>query len=55
MTNEERVRALLVNLKQQTWDVEPQYRIEKEDAQALIETFSEKYPWFKNNCKAESK
>ncbi len=44
-TNEERVRALLVNLKNWSWDVEPQYRIEKEDADALLEDYSEKYTW----------
>ena len=37
MTSKERVRALLGNLKNWSWDVEPQFRIEKEDADALRE------------------
>ena len=37
MTREERVRALLGNLKNWTWDVFPQFRIEKEDSEALRE------------------
>lgn len=35
MTTEERVRALLGNLKNWSWDVFPQFRIEKEEAEAL--------------------
>ena len=37
MTPTERVRALLGNLKNWSWDIEPQFRIEKEDADALRE------------------
>lgn len=35
MTRDERVRALLGNLKNWSWDVVPQFRIEKEDSDAL--------------------
>ncbi len=35
LTNRERVRALLGNLKNWSWDVEPQFRVEKEDSDAL--------------------
>ena len=35
MTNNERIRALIGNLKNWSWDVNPQFRIEKEDADAL--------------------
>ena len=35
VTEYERVRALLGNLKNWSWDVEPQFRIEKEDSDAL--------------------
>lgn len=35
ITEEERVRALLGNLKNWSWDVEPQFRIEREDSNAL--------------------
>lgn len=37
LTREERVRALLGNLKNWSWDVTPQFRIEQEDAEALRE------------------
>ena len=37
LTNEERIRALICNLKNMDWTVNPQYRIEKEDAAALLE------------------
>lgn len=37
MNTTERVRALLGNLKNWSWDIEPQFRIEKEDADALRE------------------
>lgn len=39
MTNEERLRALIGNLKNYDWSVLSQFRIEKEDAQALIDYF----------------
>lgn len=35
MTTKERIRALFGNLKNWSWDVNPQFRIEKEDADAL--------------------
>lgn len=35
MNKKERIRALIGNLKNWSWDVEPQFRIEKEDAEAL--------------------
>ena len=37
MTAEERVRALIGNLKNWNWDICQQFRIEKEDADALRE------------------
>ena len=37
LTNEERIRALFGNLKNWDWTVFPQYRLEKEDAAALME------------------
>lgn len=37
LTNEERIRALLGNLKNWDWSIFPQYRLEKEDAAALME------------------
>ena len=35
MTKKERIRALIGNLKNWSWDIYPQFRIEKEDAEAL--------------------
>lgn len=35
MNKKERIRALIGNLKNWSWDIEPQFRIEKEDAEAL--------------------
>ena len=37
LTNVERVRALLGNLKNHPWDIYPQFKVEKEDAEALRE------------------
>lgn len=37
LTNEERIRALKCNLKNFDWTVTPQFRLEKEDAEALLE------------------
>ena len=37
MMQMDRVRALLGNLKNWSWDIAPQYRIEKEEATALLE------------------
>ena len=36
LTNEERIRALRCNLKNFDWTVSPQFRLEKEDAEALL-------------------
>ncbi|MBR4396477.1 MAG: hypothetical protein IKS93_01325 [Methanobrevibacter sp.] len=36
LTNEERIRALIGNLKNWDWSIFPQYRLEKEDAAALM-------------------
>lgn len=36
LTDQERLLALCCNLKNWSWDVSPQYRLEKEDAQALL-------------------
>ena len=41
LTTKERIRSLVGNLKNWSWDVNPQFRIEKEDADALIEYFRE--------------
>ncbi len=35
ITHKERIRALIGNLKHNDWDIFPQFRIEKEDAEAL--------------------
>ncbi len=35
MNKKERIRALIGNLKNWSWDIYPQFRIEKEDAEAL--------------------
>lgn len=37
LTTDERIRALISNLKNFNWNVIPQYRLEKEDAVALLE------------------
>lgn len=36
LTDEERIRALKGNLKNWDWGINPQYRLEKEDAEALL-------------------
>lgn len=36
MTDEERLRALFGNLKNWSWDIYPQYKMEKEDAEVLL-------------------
>ena len=36
LTNEERIRALRCNLKNYDWSVSPQFRLEQEDAEALL-------------------
>ena len=40
LTNEERLRAIRCNLKNHDWDIFPQYKIEKEDAVALLEVLN---------------
>ena len=42
LTKEERLRALIGNLKNNTCDVFPKFPIEKEDAEVLIEYYREK-------------
>ena len=37
LTNEERIRALIGNLKNWDWSIFPQFRLEKEDAAALMD------------------
>ncbi len=41
LTKEERLRALLGNLKNWSWDVYPQFKIEKEDAEVLLDATKE--------------
>lgn len=41
LTAEERLRALLGNLKNWSWDVYPQFKIEKEDAEVLLNATEE--------------
>ena len=41
MTDEERLRALFNNLKSQVWEVNPQYKIEREDAEVLLNATKE--------------
>ena len=36
MSDKERIRALLGNIKNWSWDVFPKFPIEKEDAEALL-------------------
>ncbi len=35
MTKTERIRALIGNIKNWSWDIYPQFRMEREDAEAL--------------------
>lgn len=37
LTNKERIKALICNLKNYDWDIFPVYRLEREDALALYE------------------
>lgn len=39
LTDEERLRALIGNLKNWSWDVCQQFKIEKEDADVLIKYY----------------
>lgn len=41
MTDEERLRALFGNLKSWGWTVFPQYKIEREDAEVLLDATKE--------------
>ena len=41
LTDEERLRALFGNLKNWSWDVSPQFKIEKEDAEVLLNATKE--------------
>ena len=41
LTREERLRALLGNLKNYSWDVYPQFKLEKEDAEVLLDATKE--------------
>lgn len=41
LTKEERLRALFGNLKNHSWDVYPQFKIEKEDAEVLLNATKE--------------
>lgn len=40
LTNEERIRALICNLRNWDWSVLPQFRLEKEDGEALLRMLS---------------
>lgn len=40
LTTDERIRALIGNLKNYDWTVYPQYRLEREDAAALLEVLN---------------
>lgn len=41
LTDRERLRALLGNIKNHPWDVVPQFKLEKEDADVLLEATKE--------------
>ena len=41
LTREERLRALFGNLKNYSWDVYPQFKLEKEDAEVLLDATKE--------------
>ena len=41
LTAEERLRALFGNLKNHSWDVYPQFKLEKEDAEVLLNATEE--------------
>ena len=40
LTHEERLRALLGNIKNWSWDIYPKFSLDKEDAQALLDYFN---------------
>jgi len=41
LTSEERVRALLNNIRSWSWDIYPKFTIDREDAKALREYFKD--------------
>lgn len=41
LTKAERLRAIMGNIKNWSFDVNPQYRIEQEDAQVLLEALKD--------------
>lgn len=41
LTKRERLRALFGNIKNHPWDVIPQFKLEKEDADVLLEATKE--------------
>ncbi len=41
LTTEERIRALICNLKNWDWSVSPQYRLEQEDSEALMKVLGQ--------------
>ena len=41
LTKAERLRALVGNVKNWSFDVEPQFRLEKEDAKVLLEALQD--------------
>lgn len=41
LTEKERLRALFGNLRNHPWDIYPQFKIEKEDAEALLNATKE--------------
>lgn len=42
LTNEERIKALICNLKNYDWDIFPEYRLEREDGEALLQVLNDK-------------
>lgn len=41
LTSDERLRALFGNLKNHSWDVHPQFKLEREDAEVLLNATKE--------------
>ena len=41
LTNKEKLRALLGNIKNWSWDIYPVFKIDEGDAKALLEYFKE--------------
>lgn len=42
LTTEERIRAIIGNIKNWSWDIYPKFELEKEDATALMEFLKDK-------------